>query len=73
MATAILSGNSMIMKYKTGTNEKGDDTFSSQRFSNVRLDLSDNDFYEVGQALSCLMSTDAIYIRKQQDYLVEDI
>ncbi|GFZ30257.1 hypothetical protein CSC2_07830 [Clostridium zeae] len=23
MATSILSGNSMIMKYKTGTNEKG--------------------------------------------------
>ncbi|MBK1812257.1 DUF1659 domain-containing protein [Clostridium sp. YIM B02505] len=73
MATAILSSNSMIMKYKTGTNEKGDDIFSSQRFSNVNLDLSDDDFYEVGQALENLMATDAVYIRKQQDYLVESI
>lgn len=73
MATAILSGNSMIMKYKTGTNEKGDDIFGSQRFSNLRLDITDDELYEVGQALSGLMSTDAIYIRKQQDFLVEDI
>lgn len=73
MATAILSGNAMILKYKTGTNDKGDDTFNSQRFSNVRLDLTDDDLYAVGKALEGLMSSDIVYIRKQQDYLVEDI
>jgi hypothetical protein len=73
MATAILSGNAMIIKYKTGTNDKGDDTFSSQRFSNVRLDLTDDDLYTVGKALEGLMNSDIVYIRKQQDYLVEDI
>ncbi|GFP76403.1 DUF1659 domain-containing protein [Clostridium fungisolvens] len=73
MATAILSGNSMIIKYKNETNENGDDIFRTVRFPNVRLDVSDDDFYAVGQALSSLMPSDAIYIRKQQDYLVEDI
>jgi hypothetical protein len=73
MATAILSGNSMIIKYKNGTNESGDDIFRTARFPNVRLDVSDDDFYAVGQALSSLMPSDSIYIRKQQDYLVEDI
>ncbi|QAA32127.1 DUF1659 domain-containing protein [Clostridium manihotivorum] len=73
MATSILSNNSMIIKYKTGTNEKGDDIFNSQRFSDVRLDISDDDFYAVGKALAGLMSSDAVSIRKQHDYLVEDI
>ncbi|WP_160680351.1 DUF1659 domain-containing protein [Clostridium sp. C8-1-8] len=73
MVTSILSNNSMIIKYKTGTNEKGDDIFDSQRFSDVRLDISDDDFYAVGKALAGLMSYDAVSIRKQQEYLVEDI
>ncbi|GFZ30390.1 hypothetical protein CSC2_09160 [Clostridium zeae] len=73
MATAILSSNAMILKYKTGTNDKGDDIFGSQRFSNLRLDLTDDDLYEVGKALEGLISSDLVYIRKQQDYLVEDI
>ncbi|GIM30515.1 hypothetical protein CPJCM30710_31810 [Clostridium polyendosporum] len=71
MATTLLTGNSMVLKYKTGVNEKGDDIFKTQRFSNVRLDINDDDFYSVGEAIQTLLDASVIYVLKEQDYILE--
>lgn len=71
MATTLLTGNSMVIKYKVGVNEKGDDVFKTQRFSNVRFDINDDDFYSIGEAIKNLLDTTVIYVLKEQDYILE--
>lgn len=71
MAQQILTSNSLVLKYKTGTNDKGEDVFKSQKFSNIRIGISTDDFHAGAEALKTLLASPVIYVQKQDDYVVE--
>ena len=71
MAQSTLTSNSLVLKYKTGTDAKGEDVFKSQKFSNVRIGITADDFYAGAEALKALLASPVIYVQKQDDYVVE--
>lgn len=71
MAKQVLTSNSLVLKYKSGTNAKGDDVFKSQKFSNIRVGINTEDFYAGAEAIKALLGSPVIYIQKQDDYVLE--
>lgn len=47
--------STMIIKFKTGTDAKGEDIIKSKRFSKVKVDASDENILEVGTQLGGLL------------------
>lgn len=73
MARAVLTKKSLILKYQNGEDDLGSPKFSTQRFSNVKVDAEDEKLYEVGQALGSLLVTKVNSIEKEDKFnFVED-
>lgn len=47
MAKAILTKKSLVLKYQKGESDSGSPKFSTQKFSNIKVDAEDEKLYEV--------------------------
>lgn len=73
MANAILTKKSLILKYQNGESDLGAPKFSTQSFSNIKVDAEDERLYEVGQALGALLTSRVISVLKEDNFnFVED-
>ena len=68
MAKAILTKKSLVLKYQKGVDDSGSPKFSTQKFSNIKVDSEDEKLYEVGQALGELLSSQVSSILKEDDF-----
>lgn len=68
MAKAILTKKSLVLKYQKGESDSGSPKFSTQKFSNIKVDAEDQKLYEVGQALGELLSSQVSSILKEDDF-----
>lgn len=48
--------SSVILKYKTGVDENGNDVFESQRFGKVNTMSQDQDVYDAAEAIGTLVN-----------------
>ena len=66
--TKQLNDMSMLLKYKVGVNDKGKDIIKSQKFSKIKLDTEDADFYTVGKALANVLAYSG-NVEKEESYM----
>lgn len=48
--------SAMVIKYKTGVDEKGNDVFATQRFSKIAVGAQDADILAVSQSIGSLLN-----------------
>lgn len=48
--------SSVILKYKTGVDDNGNDVFESQKFGKVSTTSQDQEVYDVAEAIGTLVS-----------------
>ena len=65
MAKAILTKKSLVLKYQKGESDSGSPKFSTQKFSNIKVDAEDEKLYEVGQALGGSVSSQVSSVSKR--------
>ena len=58
MAKAILTKNTLVLKYQNGVDDKGDPKYTTQKFSRIKLQATDDSILAVGQALGGLLASD---------------
>ncbi|WP_164509115.1 DUF1659 domain-containing protein [Clostridium rectalis] len=61
---------SMIIEYVVGVDNEGKDILKRQKFSNLKLDASDEALYEISDAFNPLMEFGITSIKKQDDSLL---
>lgn len=67
-----LNEMSMLLNYKVGVNDKGKDIIKSQKFSKIKLDTKDEDFYAVGKALSKVLAYSGNVEREESYIFIEE-
>ena len=72
MVNSILVSSSIVIKYVSGVTSEGKDITKSQKFSNLRKDMTDVDTFAVGKAIMSLMAGRIVDLGKTLEYtLVE--
>ena len=71
MAKAILTKNTLVLKYQNGVDDKGDPKYTTQKFSRIKLQATDDSILEVGQALGGLLASDNKEVLKEENYILE--
>ena len=70
MAKAILTKNTLVLKYQNGVDDKGDPKYSTQKFSRIKLQATDESILAVGEALGNLLSSDNKEVQKEEYYVL---
>ena len=70
MAKAILTKNTLVLKYQSGVDDKGDPKYTTQKFSRIKLQATDDSILAVGQALGGLLASDNKEVLKEENYVL---
>lgn len=70
--TKQLNEMAMILKYKTGVNEKGNDIIKTQKLSKVKVNVTDEDFITVGKALTNVLAYEGNIEREENYIFIEE-
>jgi len=62
--------STMVVKFKTGVDEKGKDIIKNQRFSKVKVVATDENILLVGQALGTLLKYPLIEVDREDQNLI---
>ncbi|CAB1262597.1 conserved hypothetical protein [Clostridiaceae bacterium BL-3] len=52
---SIMLQTSVVLRYKDGLDDQGKEIIKGQRFSNVKIDASDQDIYDVAKEIEKLL------------------
>lgn len=65
--------SSVIIRYKTGVDAKGNDVFDSQRLSKINTASPDQDIYDVAEAMASLINYPVTQIiRDDQNSIISE-
>ena len=70
MARAILTKNTLVLKYQNGVDDKGDPKYTTQKYSRIKLQATDDSILAVGQALGGLLASDNKEVLKEENYVL---
>ena len=57
MAKAILTKNTLVLKYQNGVDDKGYPKYTTQKFSRIKLQATDDAILAVGEVLGELLAS----------------
>ncbi|GKX68100.1 DUF1659 domain-containing protein [Inconstantimicrobium mannanitabidum] len=63
---------SLVIKYSIGKDEKGNDIFKKQRFSNINLGAGDDAIFEVAKVIEGIIDSNQVYLIKEESNLFMD-
>lgn len=63
---------SLVIKYSIGKDEKGNDIFKKQRFSNINLEAADDAIFEVAKVIEGIIDSNQVYLIKEESNLFMD-
>lgn len=67
---ALNLDKSLVIKYSIGKDEKGNDIFKKQRFSNINLGTGDDAIFEVAKAIEGIIDSNQVYLIKEESNLL---
>ena len=70
MAKAILTKNTLVLKYQNGVDDKGDPKYTTQKFSRIKLQATDDSILAVGEALGGLLASENREVLKEENYVL---
>lgn len=70
-ANSVITKNSLVLKYQNGVDDKGNPKFTTQKFSRIKLQATDEAMKNVGTALGALLFSDNTQVLKEQDFIIE--
>lgn len=70
-ANSVITKNSLVLKYQNGVDDKGNPKFTTQKFSRIKLQGTDEAMKNVGTALGALLFSDNTQVLKEQDFIIE--
>lgn len=67
---ATLEKNVVILKYQNGVDDKGDPKFTTQRFSKIKDDATDDSVLSVGNAINTVIDSSLKEVFKEETYIL---
>jgi hypothetical protein len=64
--------NNMVIKFKTGLDEDGNDIIKGQRFSKLKVNSTEEDIHAIGTALGSLLRYEVVEIIRENQSLVAE-
>ena len=65
-AKTTLTKNTLVLRYESGVDDKGNPKFTTQKFSRIKLTASDDAILQVGEALNNLIATENSSVSKEE-------
>lgn len=60
--------SALLLKVKTGVDEKGNDIFQTQTYRKIKLGAIDENIYSVANSIAALESTPVVAVLKSESY-----
>lgn len=70
MINAIKKSSAVILTYKVGVDKKGEDVFSSQRFSKVNKAATEEEIYNFAKAMEELLAYPLYEVKRAEDFSI---
>lgn len=71
MELTTLTKLSLVLKYEVFDEKEDKNVSTSQKFSNLKTNASDEGMKEVGEALAVLINSGSVFIRKEGNYIFD--
>lgn len=71
MELTTLTKLSLVLKYEVFDEKEDKNVSTSQKFSNLKTNASDEEMKEVGEALAVLINSGSVFIRKEGNYIFD--
>ena len=68
MVESILDSSGIVIKYVSGVTSAGKDIVKSQKYNNIRKDMTDADIFAVATAIMSLMVNRIVDLGKTLEY-----
>lgn len=68
--TNIKNSTALVLSYKVGVSEKGEDIIKSQKFSSVKDSATNEELFTLSGAMASLFPHGIFDIRKLEDYSI---
>lgn len=66
-ANSMLVQSAMLIKYKTGVDQRGKDIIKTERFSKLRLDCTDDEILEVANAMGQALKYPVAHLSRENE------
>ena len=68
MTESILTSLALVVEYKSGLDKEGKDVYKKQRYSKISEDATDEDLYDVGNAIGQVIDTQTYRVSKENKF-----
>jgi hypothetical protein len=68
MTESILTSLALVVEYKSGLDKEGNDVYKKQRYSKISEDATDEDLYDVGNAIGQVLDTQTYRVSKENKF-----